>query len=222
MSGRVANCSKCRGNRCTGCLCLCLCRSEKLRCSSQDGFVGFLCWRPENESSPWREFVAAQTQVGRDWAFPNSRLHSSFFRLWGVSCTEFSRFFGISAVDFFALGVCEFGCLHFLSTCHIQKVTMRAIFSASAIALLIATPLYAQPQGLGNQSNRVAQRAGAQRVGTHRAGGPGTSGSNGLAGVGLAVGQRLPDITIHDARGKPFRMADLKGQYSVLVFGCLT
>lgn len=99
---------------------------------------------------------------------------------------------------------------------------MRAIFSASAIALLIATPLYAQPQGLGNQSNRVAQRAGAQRVGTHRAGGPGTSGSNGLAGVGLAVGQRLPDITIHDARGKPFRMADLKGQYSVLVFGCLT
>ncbi len=36
------------------------------------------------------------------------------------------------------------------------------------------------------------------------------------------VGQPLPDITVFDAEGKEFKLSSLKGDYSVLVFGCLT
>jgi cytochrome oxidase Cu insertion factor (SCO1/SenC/PrrC family) len=39
---------------------------------------------------------------------------------------------------------------------------------------------------------------------------------------GLEVGSQFPDIQIHDAEGKPFRTGDLRGNYSVLVTGCLT
>lgn len=37
-----------------------------------------------------------------------------------------------------------------------------------------------------------------------------------------AIGQRLPDVTVYDEDGEPFAVRDLKGQYSVIVFGCLT
>ena len=40
--------------------------------------------------------------------------------------------------------------------------------------------------------------------------------------VSPAIGQPLPDITIYDENGEPFAVRDLKGQYSVIVFGCLT
>ncbi len=36
------------------------------------------------------------------------------------------------------------------------------------------------------------------------------------------VGQQLPDVTIFDAQGNPFPLAQLRGHYTVLVFGCLT
>ncbi len=41
-------------------------------------------------------------------------------------------------------------------------------------------------------------------------------------GSGPAVGQSLPDLTVYDAQGKEFKLSSLKGNYSVLVFGCLT
>ncbi len=41
-------------------------------------------------------------------------------------------------------------------------------------------------------------------------------------GSGPALGQSLPDITVFDAEGKEFKLSSLKGDYSVLVFGCLT
>ena len=41
-------------------------------------------------------------------------------------------------------------------------------------------------------------------------------------GSGPALGQPLPDITVFDAEGKEFKLSSLKGDYSVLVFGCLT
>jgi peroxiredoxin len=37
-----------------------------------------------------------------------------------------------------------------------------------------------------------------------------------------AVGDPLPDVTALDAEGRPLRLSELKGQYTVLVFGCLT
>jgi cytochrome oxidase Cu insertion factor (SCO1/SenC/PrrC family) len=36
------------------------------------------------------------------------------------------------------------------------------------------------------------------------------------------LGAKLPNITLHDATGKKFRLRNLKGQYTVLLFGCLT
>ena len=36
------------------------------------------------------------------------------------------------------------------------------------------------------------------------------------------VGKPLPDIRILNSEGKPFSTADLRGQHTVLVFGCLT
>ena len=37
-----------------------------------------------------------------------------------------------------------------------------------------------------------------------------------------ALGELLPDVTGYDADGNEFKLSSLKGQYSVLVFGCLT
>jgi cytochrome oxidase Cu insertion factor (SCO1/SenC/PrrC family) len=39
---------------------------------------------------------------------------------------------------------------------------------------------------------------------------------------GPAVGDQLPDISGYDAAGKPVELAQMKGSYTVLVFGCLT
>ncbi|MDP6779847.1 MAG: hypothetical protein QGI83_24025 [Candidatus Latescibacteria bacterium] len=36
------------------------------------------------------------------------------------------------------------------------------------------------------------------------------------------VGKPMPDISVYDASGNPLNLTDLKGSYSVLVFGCLT
>ena len=36
------------------------------------------------------------------------------------------------------------------------------------------------------------------------------------------VGSALPDVLAMDADGNEFRLGDLKGHYSVIVFGCLT
>lgn len=45
----------------------------------------------------------------------------------------------------------------------------------------------------------------------------------GTAGAQLpSVGTPLPDLTVYDASGKKFNLTELKGSYSVLVFGCLT
>jgi Ca2+-binding EF-hand superfamily protein len=41
-------------------------------------------------------------------------------------------------------------------------------------------------------------------------------------GSGDLVGQPLPDIAVYDAQGGEFKLSSLKGDYSVLVFGCLT
>ena len=68
-------------------------------------------------------------------------------------------------------------------------------------------------------STILAGAAIAQPGGTPR-GGPGASRS---AGGNLPeVGTTLPDITLYDDQGEEFSTTSLRGQYSVLVFGCLT
>ena len=73
-------------------------------------------------------------------------------------------------------------------------IAVAAVFASLNSAL-------AQPPGRGDDS-RSRFRAGLSR--------------------GPAVGSKLPDITVYDAAGKPFRLSSLKGSHTVLVVGCLT
>ena len=51
---------------------------------------------------------------------------------------------------------------------------------------------------------------------------PSREGADQLISAGLEIGAPLPDLTVYDASGNPFSLGQLKGRYSVLVFGCLT
>lgn len=46
--------------------------------------------------------------------------------------------------------------------------------------------------------------------------------SDEFAKSGLKIGDGLPNLTAYDADGKPFKLSQLKGSYSVIVLGCLT
>ena len=59
----------------------------------------------------------------------------------------------------------------------------------------------------------------AQPGGNSR-GGPG--GSRGPGGNLPEVGSMVPDIMLYNDAGDEFSTTNLRGQYSVLVFGCLT
>lgn len=36
------------------------------------------------------------------------------------------------------------------------------------------------------------------------------------------IGSQLPDVSAFDDKGRKFSLSELRGEYSVLVFGCLT
>lgn len=74
-------------------------------------------------------------------------------------------------------------------------VTGRSSLIASFVFLTVS-PLFAQPGG-----------------------GDGARGSGGRL---PEVGSMLPDVLLYDDRGEEFSTSSLRGQYSVLVFGCLT
>jgi hypothetical protein len=40
--------------------------------------------------------------------------------------------------------------------------------------------------------------------------------------TGLKIGSPFPEISVFDAAGKPFNTRSLKGQYTVIINGCLT
>ena len=106
---------------------------------------------------------------------------------------------------------------------------MKLLLPSIAVALLTVSPAFSQqgrPGGRNNQGGQQQRGGGqGQRGGGQRGGGgakPGSPGSSTLERAGLKMGQPVPDITIYDAKGSKFRMADLKGKHSVIVFGCLT
>jgi cytochrome oxidase Cu insertion factor (SCO1/SenC/PrrC family) len=89
---------------------------------------------------------------------------------------------------------------------------MKRIFSLFALAALCCSIATAQPPQGGQQ--RGQRRGGGSR--------PGTLGSDTLERAGIKLGQLLPDLTIFDEAGDKFRLADVKGKHTVIVFGCLT
>ena len=58
---------------------------------------------------------------------------------------------------------------------------------------------------------------------------PGQGGQSGRSQVSSAfqraspgIGEPIPEVTVYTADGKEFSTSQLKGSYTVLVFGCLT
>ena len=58
---------------------------------------------------------------------------------------------------------------------------------------------------------------------------PGQSGQSGRSQVSSSfnrnspgIGESIPEVTVYTADGKKFSTSQLKGSYTVLVFGCLT
>ncbi|MFK7736806.1 MAG: hypothetical protein AB8B50_12295 [Pirellulaceae bacterium] len=71
----------------------------------------------------------------------------------------------------------------------------------------------------------VVAQPGSRQGGSGFGGGgsrPGTPGSATLEATGLKVGQKLPELTVFDENGGKFRLADIKGKHTVVVFGCIT
>jgi len=67
------------------------------------------------------------------------------------------------------------------------------------------------------------KRKGAKRETRRSQSGSARSGLNRRFNEsGPAIGEQLPDLRVYDADGKKFRLRSVKGQYTVLVFGCLT
>lgn len=64
----------------------------------------------------------------------------------------------------------------------------------------------------------------AQTAGEPRAGQLDTDGHVGawFDASGLEVGDSFPAVAVFDENGKPFNTRSLKGQYTVVVNGCLT
>lgn len=71
----------------------------------------------------------------------------------------------------------------------------------ACLCLLLVGPLWAQPRGDSALLNQLQSR---------------------FESTAPAVGEPLPHIQVFDEKGQPFQLKNLKGSYTVLVFGCLT
>jgi hypothetical protein len=91
------------------------------------------------------------------------------------------------------------------------EILMKGFLASIAITLMVVSPALSQRMRQGRPDGGFGGR-----------GGPGRAGSATLERAGLKLGQPLPDFAVHDAQGDVFRLADLKGKHSVIIFGCLT
>ena len=93
---------------------------------------------------------------------------------------------------------------------------MKRLLACTLVAGLCCATAMAQPGRFpsGRRPSAPQRGGGGSR--------PGTPGSATLERAGVKTGQSLPDLTIFQENGAPFRLADVKGRYTVIVFGCLT
>jgi cytochrome oxidase Cu insertion factor (SCO1/SenC/PrrC family) len=77
----------------------------------------------------------------------------------------------------------------------------RLIFSLVAVTLLSANVALGQPKQAQSARDGVIQNFDRKSP---------------------AVGDQLPDLKAYNAAGEAIQLGDLKGDYTVLVFGCLT
>ncbi len=89
-------------------------------------------------------------------------------------------------------------------------IAMRIKKRLLMLCLLIAQPVICQePSSSGQDSGGESQSPGAQMVREFERTAP-------------RVGDALPDVAVWDDQGRPVDLGTLKGDYTVLVFGCLT
>ncbi|MGB2861803.1 MAG: redoxin family protein [Sedimentisphaerales bacterium] len=80
-----------------------------------------------------------------------------------------------------------------------------------------------RPEGaVGNRDTSGSERPGRFSAFAPDGIGPGQAGLGRLASSGLEIGKPFPSVKIVDADGKEFSTEQLKGNYTVLVAGCLT
>ena len=80
--------------------------------------------------------------------------------------------------------------------------------------LWVATVGVAQQRGSAKSPQKPGPRGGAES--------PREQVIREFEAKSPSIGTPLPDITILDAEGREFPLRNLKGDYTVLVFGCLT
>lgn len=85
-----------------------------------------------------------------------------------------------------------------------------------AICLSVTATGFAQTSRNQPEKSKVEKKSKSKSVS------PREQVRNRFAARSPKVGQLLPDVSAYDADGKPFKLSSLKGQYTVLVFGCLT
>lgn len=98
----------------------------------------------------------------------------------------------------------------------------KTLLASLALTLCCAVANAQSPQQGRRPGQGVQQQRGGGGAGGGRGSRPGTQGSSTLERAGLKLGQKLPDLTIFDEAGDKFRVADVKGKHTVIVFGCLT
>lgn len=99
-----------------------------------------------------------------------------------------------------------------------KRIVAMTLFLAICCSSVTAQQSRGRPgagrPGQGQRGGGAGGGGGASR--------PGSDGSATLEGAGLKIGEALPTLTIFDDQGGEFRLTDLKGKHSVIVFGCLT
>lgn len=78
-----------------------------------------------------------------------------------------------------------------------KNSALKMMFAAAVVGLLLFGELAQAQRGGGGMSQRFSQNS-------------------------PAVGERLPDVTAYDEDGNKFNLREIKDNYSVIVFGCLT
>lgn len=101
---------------------------------------------------------------------------------------------------------------------------MKRVFTLLAVVTLCCSVVTAQRgQGRPGQGRPGGQQGRPGGQGFQRGGGGGSrAGSGALERAGLEVGKALPDLKIFDENGAEYRLVDMKGKHTVIVFGCMT
>lgn len=105
---------------------------------------------------------------------------------------------------------------------HPKSLRWAIIYGAGLLSFILieGVLLYQGEEGRSQESSALDGKGQASRRGG--SGAMSTGEPVRLRANGLKLGMPLPDVDVFDEAGDAFRFASLQGQYTVVVFGCLT